>query len=83
VLGQHPAVLGSGVVGRIDEQRGEVPVAFVQLKPDADAATAVQSLIDWCQHRMAGYKLPEIRLVDSLPMTATGKVKKQDLSALL
>ena len=83
VLGQHPAVLGSGVVGRVDAQRGEVPVAFVQLKPEADAATAVQSLIDWCQHRMAGYKLPEIRLVASLPMTATGKVKKQDLSALL
>lgn len=86
VLGQHPAVLGSGVVGRLDGQRGEVPVAFVQLKPElsaADAAAAVQSLTDWCQHRMASYKLPEIRLVDSLPMTATGKVKKQDLSALL
>ena len=83
VLGQHPAVLGSGVVGRVDAVRGEVPVAFVQLKPDVDAATAAQSLIDWCQSRMAGYKLPEIRLVDSLPMTATGKVKKQDLSALL
>ncbi len=86
VLGQHPAVLGSGVVGRVDAQRGEVPVAFVQLKPDlsaADAATAVQSLLDWCGSRMAGYKLPEIRLVDSLPMTATGKVRKQDLSALL
>jgi fatty-acyl-CoA synthase len=86
VLGQHPAVLGSGVVGRVDEQRGEVPVAFVQLTPGhnaAEAAAAVQSLIDWCHSRMAGYKLPEIRLVDSLPMTATGKVKKQDLSALL
>jgi long-chain acyl-CoA synthetase len=86
VLGQHPAVLGSGVVGRPDELRGEVPVAFVQLKPDlsaADAGAAVASLLAWCQARMAGYKLPEIRLVDSLPMTATGKVKKQDLSALL
>jgi fatty-acyl-CoA synthase len=85
VLGQHPAVLGSGVIGRLDAQRGEVPVAFVQLKPDlsaADAAGAVQSLIDWCQQRMASYKLPEIRLVNSLPMTATGKVKKQDLAAL-
>jgi fatty-acyl-CoA synthase len=86
VLGQHPVVLGSGVVGRVDAQRGEVPVAFVQLKPGlsaADVAGAVQSLIDWCHSRMAAYKLPEIRLVDSLPMTATGKVKKQDLSALL
>ncbi len=83
VLGQHPAVLGSGVVGRTDAQRGEVPVAFVLLKPEADAATAVQSLTDWCASRMASYKLPEIRLVPSLPMTATGKVKKQDLALLL
>ncbi|MES2717607.1 MAG: AMP-binding protein [Pseudomonadota bacterium] len=83
VLGQHPAVLGSGVIGRADAQRGEVPVAFVQLQPDADAATAVQSLTDWCASRMASYKLPEIRLVSSLPMTATGKVKKQDLATLL
>lgn len=83
VLGQHPAVLGSGVIGRTDAQRGEVPVAFVLLKPEADAATAVQSLTDWCASRMAAYKLPEIRLVHSLPMTATGKVKKQDLATLL
>ena len=83
VLGQHPAVLGSGVVGRPDAQRGEVPVAFVLLKPEADANTAVQRLTDWCASRMASYKLPEIRLVASLPMTATGKVKKQDLAALL
>jgi acyl-CoA synthetase (AMP-forming)/AMP-acid ligase II len=40
VLGQHPAVLGSGVIGRSDAQRGEVPVAFVLLQPGADAATA-------------------------------------------
>ena len=58
-------------------------MAFVLLKPDADPATAVQSLIDWCTSRMAAYKLPEIRLVSALPMTATGKVKKQDLATLL
>jgi fatty-acyl-CoA synthase len=28
---------------------------------------------------MAVYKIPEIRIIDALPMTATGKVKKQDL----
>jgi fatty-acyl-CoA synthase len=30
---------------------------------------------------MAVYKVPEIRIIDALPMTATGKVKKQELSA--
>lgn len=83
VLGQHPAVLGSGVIGRADAQRGEVPVAFVMLKPACHTADAVDDLRAWCESRLASYKQPEIRLVDSLPMTATGKVKKQDLTALL
>jgi len=83
VLGQHPAVIGSGVIGRADPQRGEVPVAFVRLAPHARGATTAQDLADWCRSRMAGYKVPEVRIVDELPMTATGKVKKQDLSAWL
>jgi fatty-acyl-CoA synthase/long-chain acyl-CoA synthetase len=32
---------------------------------------------------MAVYKAPEVRIVDALPMTATGKVKKEELSKLL
>jgi long-chain acyl-CoA synthetase len=32
---------------------------------------------------MAGYKVPEIRVVETLPMTATGKVKKNELENLL
>ena len=83
VLGQHPAVLGSGVIGRADAQRGEVPVAFVVVKPELRASVGPAELQAWCQQRLAGYKLPEIRLVETLPMTATGKVKKQDLAAWL
>jgi fatty-acyl-CoA synthase len=29
---------------------------------------------------MASYKVPEIRIIEALPMTATGKVKKQELN---
>jgi acyl-CoA synthetase (AMP-forming)/AMP-acid ligase II len=39
-------------------------------------------LAAWCRQNMATYKVPEIRFVDSLPMTATGKVKKEELAAL-
>jgi fatty-acyl-CoA synthase len=80
LLGQHPAVLGSGVVGREDQERGQVPVAFIQLKPEAQD-TKADDIAAWCRARMASYKVPEIRIVDALPMTATGKVKKQDLRA--
>jgi len=81
LLGQHPAVLGSGVVGRDDPGKGQVPVAFIQLKPEAVGTVTPADLQAWCKERMAVYKVPEVRIIDALPMTATGKVKKQELSA--
>jgi len=81
LLGQHPALLASAVIGRPDALRGQQPVAFVVLKPgrseDAETLTA------WCRETMASYKVPEIRVVAALPMTATGKVKKNELESLL
>jgi long-chain acyl-CoA synthetase len=83
MLGQHPAIAGSGVVPRTDVDRGQVPVAFVLLKSEAAASVTPQAIQDWCRERMASFKVPEVRIVDALPMTATGKVKKQELGALL
>ncbi|MBN8975526.1 MAG: AMP-binding protein [Rhizobiales bacterium] len=80
LLGQHPAVLGSGVVGREDPGKGQVPVAFIQLKPEAIGTVKPEEIQAWCKERMAVYKVPEVRIIDALPMTATGKVKKQELS---
>ncbi|MCU9951080.1 AMP-binding protein [Pseudomonas sp. PDM13] len=81
LLGQHPAILASAVLGRPHPERGQQPVAFVVLKPGSDETGA--SLVEWCKASMAIYKVPDIRLVDSMPMTATGKVKKNELEALL
>ncbi|WP_339772057.1 AMP-binding protein [uncultured Pseudosulfitobacter sp.] len=83
LLGRHPAILGSGVIGRKDEAKGEVPVAFVHLDPEQAHGIDADSLRAWCREQMASFKVPEIRLVDGLPMTATGKVKKEELAALL
>lgn len=82
MLGQHPGIAGSGVIGREDSERGQVPVAFIALAEDAAGLDAA-ALTAWCRERMAAYKLPEIRIVSALPMTATGKVKKEELRALL
>ncbi len=79
LLGQHPGVTGSGVIGRADEARGERPVAFVTVSDPALTADALQA---WCRGAMAGYKVPEIRIVAALPMTATGKVRKEELALL-
>ena len=81
MLGQHPAVLGSGVIGIEDEQRGQAPVAFVMVDPAAGLTE--DALQAWCRDNMASYKVPRVYFIDQLPMTATGKVKKHELEALL
>jgi long-chain acyl-CoA synthetase len=83
LLGMHPAVVGSGVVGRVDAHKGEVPVAFVRLDPALGVGLTAEALQHWCHERMASYKVPEIRLVDRLVTSATGKVLKNELTALL
>lgn len=83
LLGRHPAVLGSGVIGRKDDAKGEVPVAFIHLDPEQTEGLDADTLRAWCREQMSSFKIPEIRLVDGLPMTATGKVKKEELAALL
>jgi acyl-coenzyme A synthetase/AMP-(fatty) acid ligase len=82
MLGQHPAIAGSGVIGREDTEKGQVPVAFIALI-EAGGGLDAEMLTAWCRERMAAYKVPEIRLVPALPMTATGKVKKDELRQLL
>lgn len=50
---------------------------------DPAASLTAEALAAWCRENMATYKVPAIRLVDALPMTATGKVKKEELRGLL
>jgi 2-aminobenzoate-CoA ligase len=74
----HPAVAECGVVGRPDEERGQVIVAYVVLKPGhiGDAAL-VKALQDHCKATMAPYKYPrELHFVDKLPRTETGKLQR-------
>jgi long-chain acyl-CoA synthetase len=81
LLGQHPDVMGSGVIGQADADKGEIPIAFVRMREGSALTEA--ALATWCRDNMAGYKVPQIRFVAELPMTATGKVKKHELQALL
>jgi long-chain acyl-CoA synthetase len=78
----HPNVIRAGVVGRIDEE-GEVPVAFVQIRTADDDME--QSLRSLCMQHLAAYKVPRQFYCDTkeLPATATGKIDKKILRALL
>jgi fatty-acyl-CoA synthase len=74
VLYRHPAVLEAAVVGRPDETWGEVPVAFVTLKPDRQATA--EEIITFCRANMARFKVPKAVIFGVLPKTSTGKMQK-------
>ena len=79
ILGRHPAIHGSGVTGRLDPEKGQVPVAYIQLKPEYEGKITAEELFGWCKENMATYKVPEIKFIKELPLTATGKVIKEKL----
>ncbi|WP_371153529.1 AMP-binding protein [Jannaschia sp. 2305UL9-9] len=74
VLMHHDAVDLCAVVARPDETWGEVPCAFVELKPGADVTEA--ELIAHVRARLAGFKTPKSVVFGELPKTSTGKIQK-------
>lgn len=82
IIGKHPAVAAIGVVGLADAERGEVPIAMVELRTDLQDAPDSAALEAWCRENMAIYKLPRIRLLAALPRTNTGKIDKLALRAM-
>ena len=77
---RHPAIAEVGVVGVPDPYRGEDVLAFVVLKPDARGTVTAEDLVPWCRSEMSVYKAPrQVRLVETLPKTASGKILKRSL----
>ena len=75
-LTSHPAVLEAAVVGMADPRWGEVPRAFVSLRPGA-GDVAPQELIDWVRERLAHFKAPKrVDILAELPKGGTGKIQK-------
>jgi fatty-acyl-CoA synthase len=71
---KHPAVLECAVVAMPHERWGEVPKAFVALRPGA--AATEQEIIDFCRERLAHFKCPKAVEFTDLPKTSTGKIQK-------
>jgi fatty-acyl-CoA synthase len=78
-IAAHPAVMEVAVIGRPDDRWGEIPVAVISLRPDADELTA-EALREFLADRLASYKHPRVvSVVDALPRNAGGKVVKAAL----
>ncbi|MER5902826.1 AMP-binding protein [Streptomyces mirabilis] len=77
---RHPDVVETAVVGRPDEARGQVVVAYTVLREGARKDTA--ALRAFLKSELAPYKCPrEFVFLDSLPRTATGKLQRFRLRA--
>jgi len=78
-LHRHPAVLLAAAVGRPDAHAGEVPVAYVQLKPGMDVTEA--DLLDFARgHIGERAALPKaFRIIPAMPLTSVGKIFKPEL----
>jgi fatty-acyl-CoA synthase len=71
---KHPAVLECAVVSMPHEKWGEVPKAFVTLRPGAGASE--REIIEFCRERLAHFKCPKTVEFGELPKTSTGKIQK-------
>ena len=80
VLLSHEAAADAAVVRRSDAHWGEVPLAFVALKPGA--AVDAQALLQCCRAQLAGYKVSkEVRFVEAgaFPRSSTGKIQRHEI----
>jgi fatty-acyl-CoA synthase len=80
VLMRHPAVMLCAVVAKPDDKWGEVPCAFVELKPGVEVTE--KDLIAHCRSHLAGFKTPKHVVFADLPKTSTGKIQKFELRAV-
>ncbi len=79
VLQEHPAVIGSCVVGVPDPKVGERIKAYVVLKEDIKGITGYE-LIRWCRERLASYKVPQyVEFRDMLPKSKVGKLLRREI----
>jgi len=81
---KHPAVTMVAVVGSPDKVRTEIVKAFIVLRPGVKAGSELEEEIKkFVKVRLAAHEYPrEIEFVDSLPMTATGKIIRRELKKL-
>ncbi|MBT5708693.1 long-chain fatty acid--CoA ligase [bacterium] len=82
VLATHPEVSLSAVIGVPHEKYGEEVMAFTILKEGATVTE--EQIVVWSKQEMASYKYPRVvKIVEALPLGATGKVLKKELRVQL
>jgi acyl-CoA synthetase (AMP-forming)/AMP-acid ligase II len=83
ILVAHPAVADAAVIGRPDEEAGEIPTAVVVLRPPvADTAQAARELMAYVAARVAPHeKIRRVEFVTEIPRSPSGKILRRQLVA--
>ena len=77
VLYEHPAVFEAAVIARPHPRWGEVPVAYVVVKPGVVDPVDFEA---FCRERLSSFKVPSaFRILPELPRNPSGKVLKREL----
>ena len=72
----HPGVAAAAVVAFKDEVWGEIPLAFVEMKPEWEGKVSAEEMIAHCRRHLAHFKCPRRIVFSAVPKTATGKIPK-------
>ncbi|MHB8763529.1 MAG: AMP-binding enzyme, partial [Deferrisomatales bacterium] len=83
-LMKHPAVARAAAIGSPDPVRNEIVKAYLVLAPGFEgSAELVREIQGYVKERLAAHEYPrEVEFVGELPMTTTGKIKRDDLRRL-
>jgi O-succinylbenzoic acid--CoA ligase len=80
VLTSHPAIADAGVIGKKDDQWGEVPIAFVVTQSPIPKS----EILTFCLEKLAKYKIPhDFYFIDEVPRNASKKILRRELRSLL
>ncbi|MFI6284193.1 hypothetical protein ACIBCM_05435 [Streptomyces sp. NPDC051018] len=81
IVCSHPAVAQASVVGKPQEEAGEIPCAFVQVRPGFEAGPALaDELMALVADRVTPYqRVRAVEFLESFPVSAVGKILKSEL----
>lgn len=78
VLNRHPSIKDSAVIGRSDDMRGEVAIAYVEMNEGHEFDKA--AIRAFCSDNLANYKVPrDVIKIEALPRSPTGKILRRKL----
>jgi len=77
----HPAVEDAAVIGVKDESSGELPRAYVVLKPGHQDSLTEQDITNWIKEQVSYHKWLEggVVFIDAIPKSASGKILRRVL----